>query len=112
MGPIGHSDCDPETLRRLFLFKDLSEEQLATLCRHATVEEYEAGPLFFEGHPATSFFVLIDGDCRCPSSPAAETSRRSERAIEEAIAGAVAAFWTNHRSATTFLFERAAARDS
>jgi hypothetical protein len=46
MGLIRQSACDPETLRTLFLFEDLSDEQLATLCRHARLAEYEAGPLF------------------------------------------------------------------
>jgi signal transduction histidine kinase len=62
MGLIRQSACDSETLRTLFLFEDLSDAQLATLCRHARLAEYEAGPLFREGQPAASFFVLIDGE--------------------------------------------------
>lgn len=59
---IRQAACDPEMLRTLFLFEDLSDEQLATLCRHARLAECEAGPLFHEGQPAASFFVLIDGE--------------------------------------------------
>jgi CRP-like cAMP-binding protein len=56
------SACDLELLRTLFLFEHLSDEQLASLCRHAHLAEYEVGPLFHEGQPATSFFVLVDGE--------------------------------------------------
>jgi signal transduction histidine kinase len=92
MGPFGQSDCDPDTLRRLFLFEDLSEEQLATLCRHATVDEYEAGPLFFEGQPATSFFVLIDGELLVSKRAGGRDVEAIRTSYRGSYCGAVAAF--------------------
>ena len=53
--------CDPDELRTLFLFEKLSEEQLRWLCGHGHVEEFEPGPVFTEGDPATCFYVLLDG---------------------------------------------------
>jgi signal transduction histidine kinase len=53
--------CDPEELRTLFLFEKLSDDQLRWLCEHGHVEEFEPGPVFAEGDPATCFYVLLDG---------------------------------------------------
>jgi signal transduction histidine kinase len=92
MGPIGQSHCHPDTLRRLFLFEDLSEEQLATLCRHATVDEYEAGPLFFEGQPAISFFVLIDGELLVSKRAGGRDVEAIRTSYRGSYCGAVAAF--------------------
>ncbi|NKY52638.1 ATP-binding protein [Nocardia vermiculata] len=54
--------CDPEELRTLFLFEKLDEEQLDWLCREGRVEEFEPGPVYREGEPATCFYVLISGE--------------------------------------------------
>jgi signal transduction histidine kinase len=53
--------CDPEELRTLFLFEKLSDDQLSWLCQHGHVQEFEPGPVFAEGDPATCFYVLLDG---------------------------------------------------
>ncbi len=53
--------CSPEELRTLFLFEELTDEQLAWLCSHGHVELIEPGPVYTEGDPATCFYVLIEG---------------------------------------------------
>ena len=54
--------CDPEELRRTFLFEKLTNEQLAWLCRDGHVEQLPAGRVYAEGDPATCFYVLLDGE--------------------------------------------------
>ncbi|MFI5780961.1 ATP-binding protein [Nocardia sp. NPDC051570] len=54
--------CDPDELRTLFLFEKLDDEQLAWLCRDGRVEEFEPGPVYREGDPATCFYVLMAGE--------------------------------------------------
>src|SRR6476469_7259982 len=44
--------CDPEELRRTFLFEKLTDEQLDWVCREGHVEQL----------PASSFYVLLDGE--------------------------------------------------
>jgi signal transduction histidine kinase len=53
--------CSPEELRTLFLFEQLTDEQLAWLCSHGHVELIGPGPVYAEGDPATCFYVLIEG---------------------------------------------------
>jgi signal transduction histidine kinase len=53
--------CDPDELRRLFLFESLSDEQLDWLCREGEVRWFEPGWVFREGEPAECFFVLLEG---------------------------------------------------
>ena len=54
--------CDPEELRRTFLFEKLTDEQLDWLCREGHVEQLPAGRVYTEGEPATCFYVLLDGE--------------------------------------------------
>ena len=54
--------CLPSELRTLFLFQDLTDEQLAKLCANGRIAHYEPGPICLEGDPATCFYVLIDGE--------------------------------------------------
>ena len=54
--------CDPEELRRTFLFEKLTDEQLAWLCREGHVEQVPAGRVYAEGEPATCFYVLLEGE--------------------------------------------------
>ncbi|MFE3191088.1 ATP-binding protein [Nocardia sp. NPDC059240] len=54
--------CDPNELRKLFLFEKLDADQLAWLCRDGRVEMFEPGLVFREGDPATCFYVLMDGE--------------------------------------------------
>jgi hypothetical protein len=50
----------PEELRTLFLFEDLSDDQLAWLAERGRVVEYPAGgTIHAEGAPASCFFVLL-----------------------------------------------------
>ncbi len=53
--------CDIDELRSLFLFEKLSDEQLAWLCEHGSVESYEPGLLLAEGDAARCFYSLIEG---------------------------------------------------
>lgn len=53
--------CDPEELRRLFLFEKLQPEQLDALCRQGRIETFEPGQVYREGDPATCFYVLVEG---------------------------------------------------
>lgn len=44
-------ECQAEELRTLFLFEQLSTEQLEMLCTAGYIETFPAGPLFAEGNP-------------------------------------------------------------
>jgi signal transduction histidine kinase len=89
---IRESACDPELLRTLFLFEHLSDGQLVSLCRHARLAEYEAGPLFHEGQPATSFFVLVDGELVVSKRAGARDVEAIHTTHRGSYCGAVAAF--------------------
>jgi signal transduction histidine kinase len=89
---IRESACDPELLRTLFLFEHLSDGQLASLCRHAQLAEYEAGPLFHEGQPATSFFVLVDGELVVSKRAGGQDVEAIHTTHRGSYCGAVAAF--------------------
>jgi signal transduction histidine kinase len=54
-------NCDPNELRKLFLFEKLSPDQLETLCREGSVELIPPGQVYTEGEPATCFYVLLEG---------------------------------------------------
>jgi signal transduction histidine kinase len=52
----------PEELRTLFLFEELSDDQLAWLAQRGRVVEYAPGAtIHAEGAPASCFFVLLSG---------------------------------------------------
>ncbi|WP_433502253.1 ATP-binding protein [Pseudonocardia halophobica] len=53
--------CDPDELRRLFLFEKLQPDQLDALCRQGRIETFEPGQVYREGDPATCFYVLVEG---------------------------------------------------
>lgn len=56
----GHSVRD--TLKRLFYFRLLSDEQLDALASLASIHQFEAGELIFsQGEEATSFYILLGG---------------------------------------------------
>src|SRR5260221_8689058 len=76
--------CRPEELRTLFLFEKLNDDQLVWLCRHGHVELIEPGPLYAEGDPARSFYVLLEGTVvmsRRVGADDVETGRTSQRAV-------------------------------
>ncbi|BBY28341.1 ATP-binding protein [Mycolicibacterium sediminis] len=62
MGSQNGEECVRDELRTLFLFEDLSDEQLEILCEAGSIHTFPAGPLSQEGEPATCFYVLIDGE--------------------------------------------------
>ena len=53
--------CAADELRTLFLFEKLTDAQLDWLCREGRVELVDAGPVFAEGDPAESLYVLLAG---------------------------------------------------
>ncbi|MGW5251652.1 ATP-binding protein [Streptomyces sp. NPDC004012] len=76
--------CDKAELKSLFLFEKLSDEQLARLCREGRVEEFQPGPVYTEGDPATCFFVLLEGTLvlsRRVGDDDVETNRTSQRGV-------------------------------
>jgi signal transduction histidine kinase len=53
---------EPQRLRELFLFADLTDEQLAWVAGHAAIIQVPAGePILTEGEPASCFHVLLSG---------------------------------------------------
>jgi signal transduction histidine kinase len=85
--------CSPEELRSLFLFAELSGEQISWLCREGRIEMFEPGPLFAEGDEATCFYVLLDGTMvlsRRVGSDDIEVVRSSDRGV---YAGAFTAYF-------------------
>ncbi|WP_329319940.1 MULTISPECIES: sensor histidine kinase [unclassified Streptomyces] len=59
--PREHVACDRDELRALFLFEDLTDDQLDVLCGKGHVEVFEPGFAYREGEPARCFFVLLEG---------------------------------------------------
>jgi signal transduction histidine kinase len=53
--------CSTDELSTLFLFEKLTPDQLGWLCREGTVVEVPAGPVYAEGDPAASLYVLLAG---------------------------------------------------
>jgi signal transduction histidine kinase len=62
MGAQKGEECLADELRTLFLFEDLSDEQIDILCAAGHIETFPAGPVVQEGEPATCFYVMIDGE--------------------------------------------------
>jgi signal transduction histidine kinase len=76
--------CDPAELRSLFLFEELTGEQLDELCREGRVEVIEAGRVYTEGDPATCFYVLLEGTVvtsRMVGRDDVEITRTSQRGV-------------------------------
>ncbi|GAA2148841.1 ATP-binding protein [Kitasatospora kazusensis] len=53
--------CEEQELRTLFLFEKLTSDQLAQLCRDGRAQWFDPGPVYREGDPAESFYVLFQG---------------------------------------------------
>ena len=83
--------CDPEELRRTFLFEKLTDEQLDWLCREGHVEQVPAGRVYAEGEPATCFYVLLEGEValsRLVGGDDVETNRTEpDRRLLRSLAG-------------------------
>ena len=86
------SGCDIDELRTLFLFEGLTPAQLEWLCAHGHVESVDVGPVFTEGDPALSFYVLLEGEVvlsRRVGVDDIEVNRTSDRGV---YAGAFMAY--------------------
>ncbi len=76
--------CLADELRTLFLFEQLSDAQLDTLCAEGRIEYFPFGPICVEGEPATCFYVLIDGELVMSKRSGGvdiETNRTSQRGV-------------------------------
>lgn len=84
--------CSPQEIASLFLFEELSPEQLGRLCAEGRVERFEPGPVYAEGDEATCFYVMIEGTVvlsRRVGADDVEVSRTSQRGV---YAGAMQAY--------------------
>lgn len=84
--------CRPEELRSLELFGGLHAAQLQSLCASGRVEVMPAGPLVNEGHAASHFYVLLDGEvvvCKRAGRDDVEIERTTRRGL---AFGALSAF--------------------
>ncbi|MFD7433866.1 ATP-binding protein [Streptomyces sp. NPDC059861] len=84
--------CNPQEIGALFLFERLSPEQLERLCTEGRVEQFEAGPVYTEGDPATCFYVMIEGTVvlsRRVGADDVEVTRTSQTGV---YAGAMQAY--------------------
>ena len=55
-------ECLRDELRTLFLFENLTDDQLDMLCADGSIETFPAGPLCVEGEPASCFYVMLEGE--------------------------------------------------
>lgn len=77
-------NCTPELLRSLFLFEDLTDDQLESLCRAGHIIEIDRGQVFLEGDPATCFYVLLEGELvlsKLSGGEDIEIARTSQRGV-------------------------------
>ncbi|MEU5095509.1 ATP-binding protein [Streptomyces sp. NPDC020996] len=84
--------CSAREIGSLFLFEELTPEQLGRLCAEGRVERFEPGPVYTEGEPATCFYVMIEGTVvlyRRVGGDDVEVSRTSQRGV---YAGAMQAY--------------------
>lgn len=52
----------PERIKRLFYFRQLTEEQLAALASFSSIHRFDEGELIFqEGAEATGFYIVLSG---------------------------------------------------
>ncbi|MEV6195435.1 ATP-binding protein [Streptomyces sp. NPDC051920] len=84
--------CDAAELGTLFLFEKLDDDQLDRLCREGRTEQFDPGPVYTEGEPATCFYVLLEGTIvmsRRVGADDVEINRTSQRGV---YAGAMQAY--------------------
>lgn len=84
--------CSPQEIGSLFLFEKLSPDQLGRLCAEGGVEQFDTGPVYTEGDPATCFYVMIEGTVvlsRRVGGDEVEVGRTSQRGV---YAGAMQAY--------------------
>jgi signal transduction histidine kinase len=73
-----------DELRTLFLFEKLTDAQLDWLCQRGRIEDIPAGPVYAEGDPASSFYVLLEGTVvlsRRVGADDIEVGRTSQRGV-------------------------------
>jgi signal transduction histidine kinase len=76
--------CSPAEIGSLFLFEKLSPDQLGRLCAEGRVEQFDPGPVYTEGEPATCFYVLVEGTVvlsRRVGTDDVEVIRSSQRGV-------------------------------
>ncbi|GAA2420936.1 ATP-binding protein [Streptomyces coeruleofuscus] len=76
--------CAPQEIGSLFLFEKLTPEQLGRLCAEGRVEQFEPGPVYTEGEPATCFYVMLEGTVvlyRRVGGDDVEVTRTSQRGV-------------------------------
>jgi signal transduction histidine kinase len=89
---ISQSIVSSMALRSLFLFAELSDDQLLTLAADSVLVDYGVGVMFREGDAARYFYVLVDGELilsKRAGSRDVETGRTTHRGT---YCGATAAF--------------------
>ncbi|MGW4303711.1 ATP-binding protein [Streptomyces sp. NPDC004376] len=84
--------CSPGEIGTLFLFDQLTPEQLGRLCAEGRVELFEPGPVYAEGEPATCFYVLIEGTVVLSRRVGAEDMEVTRTAQRGVYAGAMQAY--------------------
>ena len=87
--------CSVAELSTLFLFEKLNADQLDRLCREGRVEQFDPGPVYTEGDPATCFYVLLEGTLvmsRRVGADDVEINRSSQRGV---YSGAMQAYLTS-----------------
>ncbi|MEU2583889.1 ATP-binding protein [Streptomyces avermitilis] len=94
--------CDVAELSTLFLFEKLDADQLERLCREGRAEEFEPGPVYTEGEPATCFYVLLEGTVvlyRRVGADDVEITRSSQRGV---YSGAFQAYLGDRAKAASY----------
>ncbi len=84
-----------DELRSLFLFQELTDEQLDWLRERGHVQSYPVGPVYVEGDAATCFYVLLDGGValsRRVGADDVEVQRTTHRGV---YSGAMQAYLDN-----------------
>jgi signal transduction histidine kinase len=90
---VSHVRIEPDELRTLFLFAELSEEQLAWIVERGELRTYDAGAAVFrEGEPAQSLYVLVDGRLRMSKLVNGEQLVLNETSHRGAYTGATRAY--------------------
>jgi len=81
---VNDQPCSPDELRALFLFEKLTDDQLGWLCQRGRTEVLPVGPVYTEGDPATTFYVLLEGTLvlsRLVGGDDIEAGRTSQRGV-------------------------------
>jgi signal transduction histidine kinase len=84
--------CSADELRTLFLFEKLTDDQLCWLCQQGRVIMVEPGPVFTEGQPAESLYVLLSGTVVLSRRVGAEDVEVNRTSAAGAYAGAFQAY--------------------